>query len=564
MASTSTDNIEDLGLSTVRSSRSNGARPTKKRLLGAYYTPSDVATSLATWALAPGIGTVLDPSFGGCAFLSAAASALSSKGVNQPGRYVFGVDIDKRCSAYVRDHPDLVMENCVFRDFLTCSPRDLRGAPFGAIVGNPPFVRNHWLKGAAQVAARASARNSGVPLPKTASSWAYFLIHSLGFIADGGRLAMLVPEAILQTDYGASVRRALRARFHRVRLVHIRNRLFDGTDESVVVVAATGYGTSGTLTVESIQCCDDLDQALDGSQDILKVARLTTGNGRIADEATVKLLAKLEQHSATRLMAEIAIVRIGLVTGANRHFMVRAEDMKRLRIPHQALKSVVTRTGWLLGLEFTARDHLKCVEAGGRAYLVYPEPDYENDAFVKRWIAAGNESGISEGQKCSARDPWFRVVLPPKPDAFATCTRIGSPLLVLNRSGCLCSNALHGVRWREETAVSPEAAVVGFLTSAVSVWAELQGRRYGGGVLKLEPSTLNRVPVPIWPDAKDAYEELDELMRAGLEEKAREVADTRVLGQGLGLSQTEIRGLQLARADLMTQRRPIRNRAGRA
>ena len=187
MASTPTTSacIEDIVSIDAENKGSNGSKPNQQRLLGAYYTPGTVAKALASWALASRDTTVLDPSFGGCAFLTAATSILAGKGVNEPGRLVFGIDIDKACLKYVRDRSDLLDKNCVFRDFLACSPHDVRGAPFGAILGNPPFVRHHWLKGAARRAARASVTRSGVHLPETANTWAYFLIHSLQFLAEG-------------------------------------------------------------------------------------------------------------------------------------------------------------------------------------------------------------------------------------------------------------------------------------------------------------------------------------------------------------------------------------------
>ena len=79
-----------------------------RRLLGAYYTPDALAGVLAEWALAPKRGTVLDPSFGGCAFLNAATKVLAGKGVPEPGRLVFGVDVDPSCLEYVRSSGNLV------------------------------------------------------------------------------------------------------------------------------------------------------------------------------------------------------------------------------------------------------------------------------------------------------------------------------------------------------------------------------------------------------------------------------------------------------------------------
>ena len=108
-----------------------------RRLLGSYYTPDKLATILAEWALQPGEGTVLDPSFGGCAFLNAATKVLSDRGVPDPGRLVFGVDVDPSCLKYVRGNGNLTEKNCIFNDFLTLSPKEVPGTPFKAVIGNP-------------------------------------------------------------------------------------------------------------------------------------------------------------------------------------------------------------------------------------------------------------------------------------------------------------------------------------------------------------------------------------------------------------------------------------------
>ena len=231
-----TANEKQLTAQEAALTRSEDPSVDPRRLLGAYYTPDPLPGILTEWALTPGRGTVLDPSYGGCAFLNAATKVLTGKGVLEPGRLVFGVDVDRSCLEYVRGSGNLAEKNCIVRDFLTLSPKDLHGAPFQAVVGNPPYVRHHWFNGTTREAARAAIDDAGVALPARASAWAYFLVHALSFVAKHGRLAMLVPEAIQQVDYAASVREALVARFERVCLVHIRDRLFDHTDEAVVAI----------------------------------------------------------------------------------------------------------------------------------------------------------------------------------------------------------------------------------------------------------------------------------------------------------------------------------------
>ena len=551
-------NEKQLSTKEAALTRSEDSSVDPRRLLGAYYTPHPLPSILTEWALTPGRGTVLDPSYGGCAFLNAATKVLTSKGVLEPGRLVFGVDVDQLCLEYVRSSGNLVEKNCIVRDFFALSPSDLHGAPFQAVVGNPPYVRHHWLKGTTRKAARTAIDNSGVALPARASTWAYFLIHALSFLAESGRLAMLVPEAILQADYAVSVREALTARFERVCLIHIRDRLFDHTDEAVVAVAASGYGNPGTLQVEAVEQAQHLAAVLNAAKGRRSSSRLTTVKGRPVNSKVVQLLAELEQHTSVKKISDIATLRIGLVTGANSHFIRGVEDLKQLGVPRKAWLQVVSRTQWLPGLDFTEHDLQELVDAGERVFLVWPTPAQEDAPGVRRWIAKGIKAGVHQRFKCTIRTPWFRIPLPSAPDAFATCARLGAPLLVLNRAGCQCTNALHAIHWRGNE-FSPVTAAVGFLTSAVSTWAELHGRRYGGGVLKMEPGTWKQLPVPLVPGTEGAFDELNELIRCGCETQARALADDLVLGKRLGLPKKDIRRLQRAHAQLMSQRRPARN-----
>ena len=427
----------------------------------------------------------------------------------------------------------------------------------------PPYVRHHWFNGKSRKAAKQAMNAAGLVLPATSSAWAYFLVHALHFLADGGRLAMLVPEAILQADYAVAVRDLLSSRFGDVSLVHIRNRLFEGTDEAVVAVAASEYGKQGSLYVEAVDRAEDLATILNAPKGRRITAKVTTEKGRRTHSVVVELASELEQLPAVRRISDIAKVRIGVVTGANRHFIRDAADLERLGIPRTAWEQIVPRTRWLSGLNFTREDFRKLIDDGRRAILVRPTSAHESVPSVQRWISQGIKAGVHRRFKCSIREPWHLVPLPPVPNAFATCARLGAPMIVLNEAGCHCANALHAVYWNHGTDASPSAIAVGFLTSLVSIWAELHGRRYGGGVLKIEPGTLTRIPVPVVQNSEDAFDDLSKLIRSGQEAQARVLADKIVLRDGLGLSDKDLSRLQRAVAHLMSQRLPVRVRSNR-
>lgn len=530
---------------------------TPRRMLGAFYTPDDIAIVLTRWALAGSGGTVLDPSYGGCAFLRAAVSVLRDLHVNQPGRLVFGVDIDRKC---VRFAEGLVAPaNHITADFLALRPEAVSGAPFKAVVGNPPYVRHHWLKGSKRRAAMSVAERAGVRLQATASTWAYFVLHALEFLAPNGRLALLVPEAVLQADYAKAIRQALQQRFARVALVHVRDRVFSDTDEPVVVIAAEGAGP-GELRTEAIRSARDLAKVLNRSDSFTSTYDVIS-NGREVDRRVVDLISELSAAPAFVKLEDIARLRIGFVTGSNHFFIRSADEVEHLGMPRRATERVVGRTQWLTGLEFTKSDHLHLTELGRRTLLIRPTSATCSHRSIKEWVESGEAEGIHQHHKCSVRDPWFGIDTGPRPDAFVTCSRMSSPLLVINRSGYRCTNALHSVCWCELGRTSPEAIVVGFLSSLTSVWAEIHGRRYGGGVLKLEPGTLRTIPIPLVAIDGTTFEEIDALLRRGGEDRARSVADDMVLKKGLGISAKDIARLQRAQKELARQRMPARNGA---
>src|SRR5699024_8293420 len=99
--------------------------------------------------------------------------------------------------------------------------------------------------------------------------------------------------------------------------------------------------------------------------------------------------------------------------------------------------------------------------------------------------------------KCRVRKSWCRVPLTEPADLLLTCMNADAPRLVTNSAGVRHLNSVHGVYLRAECReLARELLPLASLNSATLLSAEMVGRSYGGGILKLEPKEADAWLVP--------------------------------------------------------------------
>ena len=160
-----------------------------RKARGAFFTPPEIASLLAEWAMRSASDRVLEPSCGEAIFLtSAVARTRALGGVADQSRLV-GVDIhpeavDAARSALAEINADAQLCVSDFFDFKSVER-------FDAVIGNPPYVRYQAFAALARAKGREAALAQGVRLPGLASSWAAFTVHSASFLKPEGRLALV-------------------------------------------------------------------------------------------------------------------------------------------------------------------------------------------------------------------------------------------------------------------------------------------------------------------------------------------------------------------------------------
>jgi adenine-specific DNA-methyltransferase len=489
-----------------------------RKARGAFFTPPPIAQFLAGWAVAKDPhARVLDPTCGDGIFLRAAGERLRELGASPEAirAQLSGADIDGASLCQARAHLDAdgLDARLVKTDFFKLiTPAQLGGA-FDwqdAVVGNPPFVRYQEFGATERKRAAAAALAQGVRLNGLASSWAPLLVHAAGFLKPDGRLAMVVPAELLTVSYAEPVRRWLRGRFQNVSLVLFKELQFEHAEEQVVLLVAQGSGGCDAFTLHELDDANDLANRhiFDASSAALRE------DGKWTDLILPTQARQLFRQVATDRFAPLETygsVELGTVTGANEFFALSEATRRQYGLDEKLVKPISPPgTRHLKGLSFTRAQWEELKLAGRRVWLLCPDPKSRSVA-LRGYLKYGETLGVPAAYKCTLRTPWWRPPVVAQPDLFFTYMSHRFPRLIANNSGATILNSMHGVRLTTDVGRKVRDALpLVALNSATMLGAEVLGRSYGGGILKMEPREAASLPVPGLDDLDQAWKQLSE------------------------------------------------------
>lgn len=536
----------------------------QRKARGAFFTPPEVSRFIADWAIRTPKDRVLEPSCGDAAFLMPAAERLVALGLpaQAVAEQVDGVDIhapslgEARERLRARGFSAALIEGDFFDRACQQS--------YDAVIGNPPFVRYQEFSGDARAKGLQAALAQGVRLSGLASSWAAFAIHATSFLADDGRLGLVLPAELLSVNYAAPVRRFLMRRFSRVRLILFEQLLFPGVLTEVVLLLAEGRGSTDSFEVHQVRDADALAH--------LDTASPRRGFIPVADEKWTPALlptGALEVYRGTVAgagfcrLADWGETYLGAVTGNNGFFTLSAADARRHGLGEADLLRISPPGGrHLRGLTFTESAWREQAEKDASCFLFAPRGAEPSPAACA-YIVSGERAGVPKAYKCKVRSPWWRVPLVEQPDLFFAYMSHERPRFVTNEAGCQVLNSLYGVRLAPSLrALGQNMIPIASLNTLTLLGSEIVGRAYGGGLLKHEPKEADLLPLPsaeLMRAAEGALRALSPQLSVALrsDDLGRAVAlvDAVLLEGCLGLSTAAIEEIRCAREALFDRRR---------
>ena len=507
-----------------------GKSPAERNRLGQFATPNALAIEIARYVRSI-VGRRLrtihfaDPSVGTGSFYSAALAVFGPEQIEK----AVGVELDPGFCAAARDLWAEAGLDVMRGDFTRIVASSSRPVAPNLILANPPYVRHHHLEREDKERLQAlTHRMTGVEVNGLAGLYVYFLLLATAWMEDGGYAGWLIPSEFMDVNYGAALKRYLTDR-----VTLIRAHRFDPDDvqfgdalvSSVVLVFRKASPPRG----HEVEFTFGGTMSEPHASDRIPLERL-----RESRKWTVyPSHDRNDRHTVSDgngpTLSDFFRIQRGIATGSNKFFVLDRADAKRRGLPAKYLRPILP-----------SPRHLKTsvVESDDDGYplidrqLCVIDCDLPEHVVEQRhpalweYLQTAAALGIMDGYLVGKRSPWYRQEQRP-PSPFL-CTYMGrgaddkQPFrFILNRSKAIGTNLylmlypLNGLAAMLRKHLDRATDVYEILGRVTGHELRGEGRVYGGGLNKIEPSELGRISaapfIVRWPELKSAVQRQVEL-----------------------------------------------------
>lgn len=177
----------------------------------------------------------------------------------------------------------------------------------------------------------------------------------------------------------------------------------------------------------------------------------------------------------------------------------------------------------------------------------------DDGVTYKEYLKLGESEGLPSRYKCRIRAPWYKVPSVSASPISMLKRSNGMPRLILNELNAYTTDTAYRIIPTDRT--DANSLVICFLNTLTALSAELEGRHYGGGVLELVPSEIDRLKVPYITIPNGNIYELNTFVKHHSIEEILQQQDSFIFS-ALGVNKADVKTLQNALIRIKDRRCP--------
>jgi len=516
-----------------------------QKLRGGYYTPSRLADYVTEWVLGANPISILEPSCGDGSFLQSIKNNSYTNKISISAFELFDSEVEKarsRCES-------LKFKDCTITegDFLDWANLRLfeNAKLFDGVIGNPPFIRYQFLDKPFQNNTEQVFKTLDLKFTKHTNAWVPFVLASIALLKPSGRLGMVIPSEIIHVLHAQSLRTFLAEMCKKIVLIDPQEIWFEDTLQGAVIILAEKKSNLSQqyqgVAIKHVKGSDFLNIDPNTIFNDACGVNGSTVSGKwtkaLLENDVVNLIDRLCEKKNVYKFSEIADVDVGIVTGANSFFLIDDCVVEKYGF-HDYVSPMFGRSSHCKGIIYNRKQHQANKKSGYPTNFLYLQDDYDSlPKKIKSYIDCGEALNLHKRYKCSIRKPWYKV-----PSVYST--KIGmlkrahdAPRLIFNELNAYTTDTAYRIKSFE---IEDKKLVYCFINPLTAIFAELQGRYYGGGVLELVPSEIESLFVPIPDNIEVNIQELDKMIKTLPMKEVLLQQGFKVLGS-IGVSKKDIR-----------------------
>jgi len=330
----------------------------------------------------------------------------------------------------------------------------------------------------------------------------YFLIQALNLLEKGGRLAFIMPADTCEGVFAKKLWNWISKKFCIDGVITFEHNAtpFPGVDTNAVIFLIKNEQPK--QKIKWARCLDSQASGLfEFLQNDLAKADYFGLNvyERDLEEALLVGLSRMPRtdYNFEFTLLNFARVMRGIATGANEFFFLTRERARELEMPGKFLLPAVGRSRDADGPVLT-RSVIESLESKGRPTLLFSPNDTtweDMPGAVKNYILEGEKLGLANRALISTRHPWYKMEVRNVPTfLFAYLGRRNARFIkneagVIPLTGFLCVYP----RYTDLEYIEKLWAVLQHPDTIANL--QLVGKSYGSGAIKVEPRSLERLPI---------------------------------------------------------------------